>query len=145
MALANQIKQTEGSSGDIANMSLGGPFSEALNDAVISAAGKGIKFVRAAGNSGADTNNESPVSANGANVHTISAMSQGDNWAYLSNYGNPPVDYCATGVGVLSTWKDGGYNTRHKYGCRCSLARKCEGWWHSERRYGGNPDRIINL
>jgi hypothetical protein len=78
-------------------MSLGGPLSEALNDAVISAAGKGIKFVRAAGNSGADANNESPASANGANVHMISAMSQGDNWAYFSNYGNPPVDYCATG------------------------------------------------
>jgi hypothetical protein len=124
-------------------MSLGGPFSEALNGAVISAAGKGIKFVRAAGNSGADANNESPASANGANVHMISAMSQGDNWAYFSNYGNLPVDYCATGVGVLSTWKDGGSNTRHKYGgtscCRCSLARKCEGWWHSERRSRWKP------
>ena len=38
-------------------------------------------------------------------------MSNGDNWASFSNFGNPPVDYCAPGVAVKSTWKDGGYNT----------------------------------
>jgi len=38
-------------------------------------------------------------------------MSVGDNWASFSNFGNPPVDYCAPGVSIKSTWKDGGYNT----------------------------------
>jgi subtilisin family serine protease len=38
-------------------------------------------------------------------------MSQGDNWAGFSNYGNPPIDYCAPGVSIKSTWKSGGYNT----------------------------------
>ncbi|MEZ4919763.1 MAG: S8 family serine peptidase [Saprospiraceae bacterium] len=32
-------------------------------------------------------------------------------WAYYSNYGNPPVDYCAPGSSIHSCWKDGGYNT----------------------------------
>lgn len=31
--------------------------------------------------------------------------------ASFSNFGNPPVDFCAPGVGVFSTWKNGGYNT----------------------------------
>ena len=38
-------------------------------------------------------------------------MNSSDNWASYSNYGNPPVDYCAPGSSVSSTWKDGGYNT----------------------------------
>ena len=37
-------------------------------------------------------------------------MSQGDNWASFSNYGSP-VDYCAPGVSIKSTWKDNGYRT----------------------------------
>ncbi len=99
-----------GNAGDVANMSLGGPLSQALNSAVEAASSK-VKFVLAAGNESQDANNVSPASANGANVYTISAMSQGDNWASFSNYGNPPVDYCAPGVSIESTWKDGGYRT----------------------------------
>ena len=38
-------------------------------------------------------------------------MDSNDSWAYFSNYGNPPVDYVAPGVGIKSTWKSGGYNT----------------------------------
>ena len=37
-------------------------------------------------------------------------MDSNDNWAYFSNYGSP-VDYCAPGVNIKSTWKNGGYNT----------------------------------
>ena len=100
-----------GSNGDVANMSLGGPLSDALNAAVIAAGQKGIKFSLAAGNEAQDANNVSPASANGTNVYTISAMSEGDNWASFSNFSNPPVDYCAPGVAIESTWKNGGYNT----------------------------------
>jgi subtilisin family serine protease len=99
-----------GSTGDVANMSLGGPFSQALNDAVI-AASETVKFTLAAGNSGANANNYSPASANGNNIYTVSAFSQGDNWASFSNYGNPPVDYAEPGVSIESTWKSGSYNT----------------------------------
>ncbi len=99
------------SNGDVANMSLGGPVSTALDNAVISAAQNGIKFTLAAGNESQDANNTSPARANGTNVYTISAMSEGDNWASFSNFANPPVDYCAPGVSVLSTWKGNGYRT----------------------------------
>lgn len=100
-----------GSNGDVANLSLGGPVSQALDDAVIAAAANGIKFVLAAGNDSDDANNHSPARANGTNVFTISAMDSNDDWAYFSNYGNPPVDFVAPGVNVKSTWKDGSYNT----------------------------------
>jgi len=100
-----------GSNGDVANMSLGGPVSQALDDAVFAASNKGIKFALAAGNESKDANLSSPARVNGANIYTISAMSIGDKWASFSNFGNPPVDYCAPGVSIKSTWKDGGYNT----------------------------------
>lgn len=100
-----------GNSGDVANMSLGGPISVALENAISSAAQGGVKFVLAAGNEAQDANNVSPARVNGNNIYTISSMAQGDNWSSFSNFGNPPVDYCAPGSGVRSTWKNGGYNT----------------------------------
>ena len=48
---------------------------------------------------------------NGNNIYTISSMTSTDNWSSFSNYGNPPVDYCAPGSGVYSCYKDGGYRT----------------------------------
>jgi len=100
-----------GKAGDVANMSLGGPVSSALDEAIIAAANKGIKFALAAGNESTDANNSSPAHVNHANVYTVSAMDNTDTFAYFSNFGNPPVDYCAPGVNIKSTWKDGGYNT----------------------------------
>ncbi|MCL6219807.1 S8 family peptidase [Zunongwangia pacifica] len=100
-----------GANGDVANMSLGGPVSQALDDAVLAASQQGIKFVLAAGNESDDANSHSPARVNGSNIYTISAMDSNDSWAYFSNYGNPPVDYAAPGVGIKSTWKSGGYNT----------------------------------
>lgn len=99
-----------GSSGDVANMSLGGGVSTTLDNAVV-AASSVVKFALAAGNESDNANNHSPARANGNNIYTISAMNSSDNWASFSNFGNPPVDYCAPGVSVYSTWKDGGYNT----------------------------------
>ncbi len=99
---------------DAANMSLGGGVSTTLDNAVIAAAGGSgcnCPFVLAAGNESDDANNHSPARANGPNVYTVSAMNASDNWASFSNYGNPPVDYCAPGVSIPSLWKDGGYNT----------------------------------
>jgi subtilisin family serine protease len=99
-----------GNSGDVANMSLGGPVSTALESAISNAAGA-VKFCLAAGNESQNANNVSPARLNGNGIYTISAMSQGDNWASFSNFANPPIDYCAPGVSVNSTWKNGGYNT----------------------------------
>lgn len=99
-----------GVNGDVANMSLGGGVSTTLDDAVLNASAV-VKFSLAAGNESDDANNHSPARVNGPNIYTVSAMDSSDYWAYFSNYGNPPIDYCAPGVSISSTWKDGAYNT----------------------------------
>ena len=98
-----------GKAGDVANMSLGGPVSDLLDKAVLDAS-KNVKFALAAGNESEDSDIHSPARTEGPNIYTISAMDDKDNWAYFSNYGSH-VDYCAPGVDIKSTWKDGGYNT----------------------------------
>jgi subtilisin family serine protease len=98
-------------SGDVANMSLGGPPSTALDNAVLSAAGKGIKFSIAAGNSSADAGNYSPARVNHVNVYTIASIDSDDRFSSFSNYGMPPVDYAAPGRGILSTKSGGGTTT----------------------------------
>lgn len=99
-----------GQTGDVANMSLGGPADDAL-DAAVLAASSVVKFAIAAGNDGANANAYSPARVNGANIYTVSAFKEGDAWASFSNYGNPPIDYAEPGVYIYSTWKDDGYNT----------------------------------
>ena len=99
-----------GRAGDVANMSLGGGYSQALNDAVVAASGV-VKFALAAGNESTDAGTTSPASANGANIYTISAFANGDTWASFSNYGNPPVDFAEPGVSILSTYKGDAYAT----------------------------------
>ena len=97
------------SSGDCANMSLGGGISQDLDDAVVAAAASsGAFFVLAAGNDGDDANNHSPARANGRNVTTISAHDSSDRLASWSNWGNPPVDYAAPGVSIESLRAGGG-------------------------------------
>jgi len=97
--------------GEVANMSLGGSVSSTLDQAVIDAADAGVTFAIAAGNSSSDANNSSPARVNHDRVYTVSAMNSSDAFASFSNYGNPPIDYCAPGVGIPSLWKDNGYNT----------------------------------
>lgn len=99
------------SSGDVANMSLGGGTSTALDAAVRNAADQGIMFALAAGNDGADANNSSPARVEYPNVWTVSAIDSNDNFASFSNYGNPPIEYAAPGVSIKSLWKQGGVNT----------------------------------
>lgn len=98
--------------GDCANMSLGGGVSQDLDDAVVAASeNSGAYFVLAAGNDGDDANNHSPARANGTYVRTISAHDDSDTMPSWSNWGNPPVDYAAPGVSILSTAMDGGTTT----------------------------------
>lgn len=99
-----------GAAGDCANLSLGGGFNKALNDAVIAAASNGIYFALAAGNESQDANNVSPASANGLHVFTVSAIDINNTFAYFSNFGTP-VDYAAPGVNILSLKKGGGITT----------------------------------
>ncbi|HEX5580954.1 MAG TPA: S8 family serine peptidase [Gemmatimonadaceae bacterium] len=100
-----------GASGDVANMSLGGSGANAtLEKAVSDAAAKGIRFVLAAGNDGADANNFTPARVNGTNIYTISAIDSKGCLTSWSNYGSP-VDYAAPGASILSTRKGGGTTT----------------------------------
>ena len=101
----------------VANMSLGGGPSKALDDAVIAAAATGVKFTLAAGNESEDANNHSPARANGPNIYTVSSFAKGtsatdtdDPWSSFSNYGSP-VDYAEPGSAIPSTYKGGGYAT----------------------------------
>ncbi|MGQ0560380.1 MAG: S8 family serine peptidase, partial [Gemmatimonadota bacterium] len=101
-----------GVAGEAANMSLGGSGSNAtLEKAVQDAAAKGIKFSLAAGNDGAFAGDFTPARTEGTNIFTISAIDSNDCMPSWSNWGNPPVDYAAPGVSVLSTKKGGGTTT----------------------------------
>jgi subtilisin family serine protease len=97
----------------IANMSLGGGASTALDDAVKKSADSGVFYSIAAGNSGADACNYSPARAGaGTNngVMTTAATDSSDKEASWSNFGNC-VDIWAPGVSILSTRKGGGTTT----------------------------------
>ncbi len=95
--------------GDVANMSLGGGRSRAVNQAVKAAASNLVRFTLAAGNSARDAAKYSPASANGEGIYTVSAFAEGDVLAWFSNFGNPPVDVSAPGVRIRSTYKGGRY------------------------------------
>ena len=97
-----------GVSGEVANMSLGGSGSNATLEKAVSDASARVKFALAAGNNGEHAGGFTPARVNGANIFTVSAVNSADCMASWSNYGNPPVDYAAPGVGILSTWKGGG-------------------------------------
>lgn len=104
---------TYGIPGDVVNMSLGGTGTyAALETAIATLAGsRKIFFSIAAGNSNLPATGFTPARTNGVNVYTISAMDNNCNIAGFSNYGNPPVDFAAPGVGVLSTYKGNTYAT----------------------------------
>ncbi len=104
---------TYGIPGDVVNMSLGGTGTyAALETAIATLAGsRKIFFSIAAGNSNLPATGFTPARTNGVNVYTISAMDNRCNIAGFSNYGNPPVDFAAPGVGVLSTYKGNTYAT----------------------------------
>ena len=95
----------------IANMSLGGGKSTAVNDAVIASANSGVAYSIAAGNSNADACNYSPASAGThSGVITVGATTSSDTKASFSNYGSC-VDIWAPGVSILSTKAGGGTTT----------------------------------
>ena len=83
----------------VANMSLGGTYSAALNAAVAAASADGIAMVVAAGNSDADACSASPASE--PTAITVGATDSADRRAYFSNWGSC-VDVFAPGVSILS-------------------------------------------
>lgn len=97
----------------VANMSLGGGASQALDEAVQKSAAAGIFYAVAAGNEGKDACLGSPARAGaGADngVMTTAATDSANKEASFSNFGSC-VDIWAPGVGILSTKKGGGSTT----------------------------------
>ena len=130
--------------GDAANLSLSGGIYDPVDQAVINLGEDGVFVAMAAGNKSADANNYSPARANGPNLYTVSACDINDNWAYFSNYGNPPIDYCAPGVSVYSTYKNGGYTTMSGTSMSsphvCGLLLLTNGNVKSDGTVNGDPD-----
>ena len=85
----------------VANMSLGGPPSTTLDNAVRNAIAAGVTFAIAAGNEDSDACGVSPARVTEA--LTVAASDDTDTRAYFSNYGEC-VDLFAPGVDILSAW-----------------------------------------
>lgn len=85
----------------VANMSLGFPYSSALNLAVANLTNAGVFTAVAAGNESQLACNVSPASASG--TLTVAASDRYDNHASFSNHGGC-VDVYAPGVSIPSAW-----------------------------------------
>ncbi|HSI53540.1 MAG: S8 family peptidase [Ramlibacter sp.] len=92
----------------VANMSLGGNASAAINAAVASAVSKGVVMVVAAGNESTDACRKSPASEPSA--ITVGASTSTDARASFSNYGKC-VDLFAPGQGITSAWNNSANGT----------------------------------
>jgi len=94
----------------------GGPYSQALYDAIESFGESGGLFVAAAANGGIDQvgdNNDIypiyPASYNNQNIISVAATDRNDALASFSNYGVNTVDLAAPGVSIYSTILNNGY------------------------------------
>jgi hypothetical protein len=85
----------------VANMSLGGGVSEALDQAIEASIADGITYTVSAGNDDADACEQSP--ARTPNALTVAATTMNDARADYSNFG-PCVDLFAPGSDIMSSW-----------------------------------------
>jgi subtilisin family serine protease len=85
----------------VANMSLGGGASQALDDSVNSAVAAGVVFVVAAGNDNANACNYSPARA--ASALTVGSTTNTDARSSFSNFGTC-LDIYAPGSSITSAW-----------------------------------------
>jgi aqualysin 1 len=92
----------------VANLSLGGGYSQAVNDAAKNMVNNNVAVAVAAGNDGADASTKSPASE--PSVLTVAAHDSNNVNASWSNFGSL-IDVSAPGVSVLSTSSTGGTTT----------------------------------
>ena len=85
----------------VANMSLGGGASTALDDAVRAAIASGVTFAIAAGNSNANACNSSPARV--AQALTVGSTTNTDARSSFSNFGTC-LDIFAPGTSITSAW-----------------------------------------
>jgi cerevisin len=105
---ASEKNKRAGKIVSVANVSLGGSKSAAVDAAVKAATNAGLVMVVAAGNSRGNACNLSPAGA--PTAITVAASDNRDRLASFSEKG-PCVDIIAPGVDVLSTWLNGRTNT----------------------------------
>ncbi len=94
----------------VANMSIGGNPSKAVDDAIRRAVKSGVFFAVSAGNKSTSACNQTPARAGaGSNngILTVAALDSDNKEASFSNYGDC-VDIWAPGVKILSTGNSGG-------------------------------------
>jgi subtilisin family serine protease len=104
----------------------------------------------AAGNEGVNAGTTTPSRLNATNVYTISAVDSKDCMPSWSNWGNPPVDYAAPGVSVVSLRRGGGTTSMsgtsmaapHAAGVLLLGAARSSGSASCDP--DGNPDPIIH-
>lgn len=84
----------------------GGPYSQALADAIESHRERGILFIAAAGNDGHDTDQYPlfPAAYTHANVIAVAAVSDREALTSFSREGRRSVHLAAPGDRILSTW-----------------------------------------
>lgn len=88
----------------VANLSLGGGYNQATNDAVARSTASGVTYAVAAGNSNANACNYSPASSPSAlTVGATSLSGSNDVRAYFSNWGSC-LDVFDPGVNITSAW-----------------------------------------
>ncbi|WP_406065626.1 S8 family peptidase [Streptomyces sp. NBC_01077] len=85
----------------VANLSLGGGASTALDNAVKNSIADGVTYTVAAGNSGVNASSSSPARV--AEAITVGATSNTDAKASWSNYGSV-LDLFAPGVSITAGW-----------------------------------------
>jgi subtilisin family serine protease len=88
----------------VANLSLGGGASSAVDEAIDDLAASGVTVVVAAGNSAQNACNFSPARAAGAIA--VAATTKTDDWASYSNFGSC-VELFAPGSAITSAWSSG--------------------------------------
>jgi subtilisin family serine protease len=88
----------------VANMSLGGSASQAVDDAVTASVAAGVVYALAAGNDSGDACTKSP--ARTPNALTVGSTTNTDARSSFSNYGTC-VDIFAPGSNITSAWYTG--------------------------------------
>ena len=92
----------------VANMSLGGGLSQALDDAIQNSINAGITYIVAAGNENTNACNGSPARLRDA--ITVASSTVEDRRSGFSNFGSC-VDIFAPGSDITSTYSNGGFAT----------------------------------
>ena len=93
----------------VANMSLGGGASSALDAAVNNSIADGVTYAIAAGNSNANASNYSPARV--AAAITVGSSTSSDARSSFSNFGSV-VDIFAPGSSITSAWSTSNTSTR---------------------------------